>query len=260
MDYVNIELMIPAYTSGEQAMIDLFEKPNEPPYFGSYHLLNASLIYPDLFWPLAEKEGAFKKLYKDTWYQWCKNFGFAVQYRCGEATGDRAAHKQGAWLAVKKGLPALEALNSKLVEQANRLGYVETLPDRTVNPDKGYPILCSRSKWGDVSPTIPLSYMVQSSAMQATRKAMVRCYNQLDMWQQEERAFDGRITLQVHDEIVFDLPRGGKRNLPKTRKLRRLMEESGNDIGIPLRVSVSYHPKNWGQAEEVALCPVVTET
>lgn len=251
MDYENIELRIPAYVSGERSMIELFEKPNDPPYFGSYHLMNASIIYPDLFWPLAEEKGAFKKKYNSTWYQWCKNFGFAVQYGAmpGSGTADRAAHKPGAHQMVADGLKEMTKLNKKMIAQAEKYGYVESLPDKTIDPNRGYPLLCTRTEWGRILPTVPLSYFVQSTAMWCTRKAMVRCEQQLKQWR--AKGFDAYMVMQVHDEIVFEFPAGGKHNLTRATVLRRLMEKSGEDIGIPLTVSMSYHPKNWGKEQEL---------
>lgn len=263
MDYENIELRIPGYESNERCMVDLFEKPDDAPFFGSYHLLNASIIYPDLFWPLADQKGAFKEKYADSWYQWVKNFGFAFSYGCMEATGDRTAHKPGAYNLVKDRLKEHSKLNAKMVAMANKCGYVETIPDVTVNPKRGYPIWCSYSKWGrGVAPTIPLNYHVQSTAMWSTMKAMTRCYNFIQKWNRAAvgavvdgivKVFAGevKLVLQVHDEIVFDLPKGGTKNLPLANKLRSLMEQSGNDIGIPLRVAISYHPNNWGTKEKV---------
>jgi len=53
---------------------------------------------------------------------------------------------------------------------------------------------------------------------------------------------------QVHDELVFDFPfKSNKGNLPKIRKLRRLMEEGGNDIGISTPVAFTYHPHTWSE-------------
>lgn len=245
LDYQNIELRIPAYESGEEAMVELFDKPNDPPYFGSYHLLNASIVYPDLFWPLAETEGAFKDKYKSTWYQRCKNGGFAIQYGCQEAKADATFGRSGAFRSIKEKMPKVAALNDKYVRQANRQGYVETLPDKSIGMSKGYPIYCSRTSWGDISPTIPLNYHVQSTACWAIMKAMIRVTEYLQQ-------FDGYyLIMQIHDELVLDFPAYGKRNLPKIRKVQKLMEESGVDIGIPLTTSIAYHPTSWDEEIEI---------
>ena len=245
LDYSNLELVIPAYESGEAAMIELFEKPNEPPYFGSYHLLNASIVYPELFWPLAEKQGAFKKQYASTWYQWVKNMGFAIQYGCQEAKADATAHREGSYQKIKESMPKIAQLNDRMVAMANELGYVETIPDRTVNPRRGYPIYCSRSKWGKVSPTVPLNYHVQSTACWVMMKAMIKVSEYL------KRFEDHRLVMMIHDEIVLDFPDVGKRNLPIVRKVAQLMRSCGDDIGIPLRTSMECHSVSWDKGVAV---------
>jgi DNA polymerase I-like protein with 3'-5' exonuclease and polymerase domains len=250
LDYENIELRIPAYDSGERCMIDLFEKPDEPPFFGSYHLLNASIIYPDLFWPLAEQKGAFKARYRNT-YTDCKSVGFGFQYGAGRDKIDRTARRKGSYDKIKDRLKEHTRLTNYWIEFANNHGYIETIPDKTVDPKRGYPIVCVRGEHGRVSPTLPLAYRVQSTAMWCTSKAMVRCTNQLQEWSQDE----GReywIALQVHDELVFDMPGQHKGELiRKVNTLRALMEESGSDIGVPLKVSANLHEKSWGEGVTV---------
>lgn len=243
LDYENIELRIPAYVSGEKAMIEVLEKPNDAPYFGSYHLMNASIVYPELFWPLADKKGAFKKQHP-LWYRRIKAFGFSISYGAiaESGTADKAAHKVGAQQMVMDKLKEHSKLNKQMIDFANQHGYVNTLPDKTVNPRRGYPLVCSRSRWGGVKPTIPLNYFVQGTAMWCTSKAMPRCYDYLKTLKNHYMA------MQVHDELLFDFPVGGTKNLPKVHKLQALMEKSGEDVGVPLRVSISYHPNNWGES------------
>ena len=86
MDGKNLELRIPAYEANEREMIALFERPDEAPYYGSNHLLNFHTVYENL-WNKELAEVGFdkvgphcKKKYASTWYQWCKNGGFAKQY------------------------------------------------------------------------------------------------------------------------------------------------------------------------------------
>lgn len=250
LDYENIELMLPAYYSGEQSMIDLFEKPNDPPYFGSYHLLNGSLIYPDLFWPLADKKGAFKEKYKNSWYKHLKNFGFAQQYECGEKTGDAAAKRKGSFAKIVEGLPLLADAKRDTLAYARKHGIVRTFPDKSVPGDNGYPLMVGRYENGQVKATTPWNYKIQGTAGWAKKKAMIRVDRYLkEQWKREK--FNGRMILDVHDELVFDFPAGRRGNKDKIMEIKRLMEESGKDIGIPLRVSVSFHPVNWYDEEPI---------
>lgn len=82
MDAANIELRIPAYLAGESELIDVFERPDDPPYFGSYHLLIFSVLHPDTFAAhgksVKEDVSPFFPQYKRV-----KNGNFARQYGAG---------------------------------------------------------------------------------------------------------------------------------------------------------------------------------
>ena len=177
------------------------------------------------------------------------NSGYgAVLKADGWGTADRAFGRRGSHAKLVERFSKKEKLNQEKIAYANRHGLVETLPDRAVDPERGYPIICGTAEWGKISPTVPLNYFVQSTACWAARRALVRCHKRLAGWR--AAGFDARMVLYVHDEIVFDLPAGGKRNLPRVKQLQQDMEQSGTDLGIPLKVSVEYCPKNWGEHEE----------
>jgi DNA polymerase I-like protein with 3'-5' exonuclease and polymerase domains len=268
LDAKNIELRIPAYESGQKDLIDLFERPDDPPFYGSTHLLNFSVVYPDLWGKELREVGLekigphCKKKYASTWYQWCKNGGFAVQYGAvdrddGGGTADRAFHRRGAHSLLRSRFSRLEALNRRWIRFAEEKGYVETLPDRSVDPDHGYPLLCSRTEYGRIKPTVPLNYHVSGSAMWWTMMAMIRCQDYLDTLNKpiapRLRAYLGyHMTIQCHDELVFDFPKGSgpkpwKTNLPKIRRIQGIMERCGTDIGVPIPVGIEYHESSWAE-------------
>lgn len=258
LDYENLEMRIPTYESGEDVLVWLFERPDEPPFYGSNHLLNFSIIYPELWNPLLDKYGktgvgdAVKKAYKSTWYQRCKNGWFAIQYGAVEtegriSTADRAFGKVGGHAELKSRLGKLEALNKKWIDYANKHGIVLTLPDKLINPTQGYPLQCKRTKWGKVSPTIPLNYHVQGTACWIISIAMLACAEYLDDINQflppGERC---RIAMQIHDELVFEFPlrRGYRAHL---RNLRDIMASMGDRVGVPLKVGCDIHYNNWAE-------------
>ncbi len=267
LDAKNIELRLPAYESGETAMIELFERPNDPPYYGSNHLLIFDILHPDLF---AKYGKDVKKEFESTWYQWTKNGNFAVTYGAVEQSGtaDRAYHVKGAQHQINARFKNIKKLNDSLIAIANKQGYVETMPDKTVDPKHGYPLLCTRSKWGGILPTVPLNYHIQGTAMWWMMKAMIRCHKQLEEWRENRHdQFDGYMVMQVHDEIVFDLPKLGDpvaeaakkstfrmgSNLWRIRKIAKLMEMGGDDIGVPTLVSCKYHTDNWSDGISISL-------
>jgi len=252
LDYENVELRLPAYESNERIMIELFEKPNDPPYYGSYHLMNASIVYPELFWPICETKGEFKRRYEATYYKYIKAFSFACAYGAmvESGTADRAARRVGAQEMVQAKLKEHTKLNQKYISLANKFGYVETMPDKTVDPSRGYPVYCRRSPWGKISPTIPLNYHVQASACWCACKAIIRCNAQLEEWTKEDpRGF--YLVMYVHDELVFDFPAGDPDNLRKIRTIKSLMEQSGDDVGVPLKVSMTLNKDNWAEGESI---------
>lgn len=296
VDAENIELRIPAYESGEAEMISLFERPKDPPYYGSNHLLVCHTLHKELFesclacdtckieinnifsvsYPgkkfceCTKKVGftdgrIFKERYASTRYQWVKNGNFAVQYGAipESGTADRAYHVPGGQIIVQSRFAKLKELNQKQIRFAEKHGYVETMIDKTVSLKHGYPLLCSRTDYGKVKPTVPLNYHVQGTAGWWMHKAMIRCEEKLEKWRSE--GFNAYMTMSVHDEIVFDLPKSethpsGDRekekeghthfrtsNLWRIRLLQKLMEEGGKDIGIPTPTSCTYHENNWSE-------------
>jgi DNA polymerase I-like protein with 3'-5' exonuclease and polymerase domains len=285
-DAQNIELRLPAYESEETELIDLFERSTEPPYYGSTHLLNFHTVYPDI-WDkelgtvcrdpkcckgatvdLARIGPHCKKKYNATWYQWCKNGGFAVQYGAVErenGTADKAFHRDGSHSRLKARFSRLEKLNQHCIDHANKHGFIETIPDKTVNPRRGYPLLCTRSKWGQIVPTVPLNYHIQGSAMWWMCKAMTRVQEYLDDRNDNiVPTAQAHIVMQVHDELVFDFPKSDvdprtvkdwktdkfkymRTNLPTIRQIQKIMARGGDDYGIPTPVSCEYHPNNWSE-------------
>jgi DNA polymerase I-like protein with 3'-5' exonuclease and polymerase domains len=246
MDFESIEKRIPAYQCMEPALIEIFEKKDEPPYWGSDHNLLCSLLWPDLYNPIAHIKGEFKKKYINE-YKRAKNTNFAKQYGAGKRKVDATAGVPGAFEKISRGMPKLAALQAYYLDLAERTGYVETLPDKSVDPTRGYPILASRTEDGRVLSTTPFNYHVSGTACWCKNRALVRCSEQLEMWRAE--GFDGYIALEIHDEILFDFPKGNTpdANLDRALTLKKLMEESGSDIGIPLPVSVEYHDTTWAK-------------
>lgn len=243
LDYENIELRIPAYEAGETDMIELFEHPERAPYFGSNHLLVAHILHPREFERCLREGTSFKDIYKATLYQWVKNGNFAVQYGAVEESGtaDRSYHVKGGQRRIQARFKNIAKLNTSCIEYAQEHGYVWTVPDKTIG--SGYPLECEFNQRGKVKPTVPLNYHIQGTAMWCMGKAMVRCHQYL-----MNNCPEAKIIMQVHDELVFKFPKGeGHKHIPK---LRDLMVLSGKDIGIPLRVSVAYHPNNYSKEEE----------
>lgn len=246
-DFTNLELYIPGYHCNEEALIELFEKPDEPPYYGQYHLLTFSAVFTEM-WNKGLKEsgeegvGEYVKTEFKQWYKQNKIGNFCKQYRGGKRKVDASFRRQGAYDLLAAKFPCIEDFNTDLTHQATRTGRVFTL--------HGYPLMTKVYENGELVPTTPLSYVVQGTAGECCNRAVVRFDEKLSEWRRKK--FDAHMILPVHDEIVVDLPARGKLNLPRINELKTIMEMSGqHDLGIPLRVGVAYHPRNWGEKEKI---------
>lgn len=271
MDAKNIERRIPVFEAKQQEIIDLFERPDDPPYYGSEHLMVAHILHPKLFEECRDEKGEldgriFKKLYASTLYQWVKNGNFAIQYGAQLAMAERTYRVPGSYSLIKSRFKELDALNQQCIRQAEKYGYVTTIPDKHVDSSTGYPILCSRSEYGKIIPTVPLNYHTSGTAMWWMNQAMIRTQAMIDGWQ--AAGFDGYLIMQVHDELVFDFPKSkvhpskdrstkayneskswmsSGSNLWRVRQLQAAMELGGEGIGIPTPVSAEYHENNWSE-------------
>lgn len=245
LDYSNLELRLPAYEAGEEEMVYLFEHPEEPPYYGSVHLMMFDILHPAKF---AEHGVKVKQVYESTWYQWTKNGDFSIQYGAIEESGtaDAAYHVEGAQRIIQRRFTKIAELNRSQIAFAERNGYVLTMEDAELG---SYPLQIRRSRGGRIMPTLPLNYHVSGTAMWCMCRAMARCGDYLDTL-----GSDYFMTLQVHDEIVADFPKGRtpQENLSKAIKLQELMCRSGEDVGVPLTVGIKYLPQNWATEVDVA--------
>lgn len=245
-DFKSIERRIPSYESKEPKMVEVFDHPNKPPYWGNLYNLTASVLYPDEYWPLADTEGVFRKEYPRL-YKGAKFFDLAKQYGCGRRKGDLLSGIKNSFDLVDNEFPLLAGLQAHYLSQAEKVGYVETIPDKTVDPLRGYPILPSRTDDGRVLSTTPFNYHVSGTACWIKNTALIRCADQCAKWCKE--GFDAHLILEVHDELLFDFPWGSdiEGNKPRAMVLKALMEQGGEDlvIRIPTPVSVEYITTSW---------------
>lgn len=269
-DAQNIELRIPTYESGEPDLIAIFERPNDPPYFGSYHLVIFDLLHPELF---REYGKDCKNVFEATWYQWVKNGNFAVIYGAQRRKADETYHVEGAYDKIRYRFPRIAALGDRMIKMANKNGYIETMPRKNVNPRKGYPLWCSRTNDGKIMPTVPLNYHVQGTASEWMRGAIIK----VDEYLENHPESNIDMILTVHDELDFRLPREAtpevlyKKTDPKPKdpyfkdmkfmessithltQIKSIMESCGRDIGIPTPVTVEIHPEKWSVGIPIAL-------
>lgn len=244
-DAQNIELRIPAYEAGEKELIEVFDHPEQGPYYGSYHLVVFDTLHPHLF---AQHGKECKTLFEDSWYQWVKNGNFARQYGAQERKVDSTYHVEGGYKKVANRFPNIDRLSRKITAEAERTGLVWTIPDKLVDAERGYPLMTKLESWERQSPTIPFCYHVSGTACQWMNAAMVAVDTQLCQWREE--GFDAHMILTVHDELVVDLPTDSG-NDDRAISLKKLMEAVGERISVPTPVTVERHEESWAKGVAV---------
>lgn len=232
IDYENIELRIFAYESGDKNLIKAFEDGY------SVHLIIAELLHPKEFAECGGGE-AFKKKYKATLYQWVKNGNFSLIYGASPRKADATYRVPGAYDRIRKNLPLIDKFISRQSNDARTKGYVTTLGGYRLQVPRGEPHKAA-------------NYFVQGSAGWAMVLALVRCDEYLRGINADIGRDEYYMNMTIHDELDFDFP-ARKGNTPKIRRIKQLMEQSGDDLGLPTPVDVEIIKKTWANGEGLSL-------
>jgi DNA polymerase-1 len=121
------------------------------------------------------------------------------------------------------------------LEEARQKGYVMTLlRRRRYLPDIHSPTFAIRQATERMAINSPL----QGTAADIIKLAMIRVQDRI-----EELGLSTRMIMQVHDELVFEVP---EEELEKAISMIRDRMESVMDLSVPLKVSID-SGKNWGE-------------
>jgi DNA polymerase-1 len=122
------------------------------------------------------------------------------------------------------------------VKQAEQNGYVTTILGRRL------PIPDIASKNGNIrafAQRNAINYPIQGSAADIIKQAMVRVFERI-----REEGLKSRLIMQVHDELVFEVPEEEKEVMEGL--VKKEMEHAVN-LKVPLKVDVNYG-MNWSEA------------
>lgn len=226
-DYSQIELRLAAHLAGDKKMIDVFKKGQD------VHAATAAFIF-----------GIEQNKVIPDQRRSAKEVNFGVLYG------------MGAWgLAERTGLTRTEAREfieryfmafsgvSKWIEeikmQAKNQGYVSTLLGR-----KRYlpEINAGAAQVRAAAERMAVNLPVQGTAADLMKLAMVRVAAELPKVSPQSR-----MTIQVHDELVFEVPQG---EVEKVAKIVKKEMESAMTLSVPIVVEVK-QGKNWGEMKKV---------
>lgn len=224
-DYSQIELRILAHLSKDKKLIEAFKGEED------VHRFTASLIFDCKIKDVTDEMRSAAKTVNFGIVYGMSAFGLAkdLDISVGEAQEFIDAYFK-RYSGVKKFI-------DNTIDEAKSKGYVTTL----LNRRRYIPEINSRNEHvKGFAERIAVNTPVQGSAADLIKLAMIEC-------SREFRGTDIKMIIQVHDELVFELPE--KKLKKSAEKIKEIMEKV-MDLKVPLKVDIEAG-KNWLDMEEV---------
>ena len=227
-DYSQIELRLLAHMAQEERLIAAFEAGQD---------IHAATAAEVMGVPLEKVDPDSRRL--------AKTINFGVLYGMGSYGLARDSGLSQAEAAKFIDLywsryPAVRSFMEQTLRQGKELGYVSTLLGRR----RYMPEL--RSPRGDIraqGERMAINAPVQGTAADIIKIAMNRLQAELS-----NRKLKSRMLLQVHDELLFEVPRS---ELAQMSDLICSIMEGAAELSVPLKVDIKAG-QNWGEMTPVA--------
>lgn len=224
-DYSQIELRMLAHLSGDPALVDTFYQDRD------IHEETAKTVF-----------GESSTLFKEETRRRAKIINFSIIY--GMSAFSLAKELETSLSEAQRFIdryfeqhPKVYDYLEKSVQEARQKGYSETILGRM----RPVPELRHKDKMTQMAGRrIALNTPVQGSAADVMKKAMI------DIWRElKEKRLQTRMILQVHDELVFEVPDS------ETKVVERLVKEKmekAYPLQVPLKVHLGWGV-NWAEAK-----------
>jgi len=223
-DYSQIELRVMAHISGDSALIGAFRNDED------IHTTTAAKVFGV---PAAEVSRDMRRKAKEV------NFG--IMYGIGPfGLANRLEISQGEARDIIakyfERFPGVKTYINETIAAARRNGYVSTLAGRR----RYLPEINSRNQniRGNAERQA-INMPIQGTSADMIKMAMIRVDHAI-----REKGFGSRMLLQVHDELVFEVPGREKEQMVKlvTERMQNAMT-----LAVPLKVDVGAGG-NWFEA------------
>ncbi len=227
-DYSQIELRILAHMSQDPALLDAFREGED------IHARTAALVF----------DMPQDKVLPDQ-RRMAKTINFGLIYGMG-------ANKLGQELKISTAearafidryfarLTGLKAFYERVIEGARERGYVVTLAGRR----RWLPgILSANGQTAAQAQRQAVNTVIQGSAADVIKLAMIATAEDAEL-----RRLKAGLVLQVHDELVLELPEAGAREAgARVAALMESVRPGGVELSVPLVVDWGYG-RDWGSA------------
>ncbi len=226
-DYSQIELRILAHLSGDEELIRSFEEDTD------VHTHTASLIF-----------GVKEKDVTPQMRANAKTVIFGIVYGMSSYGLSRSLliDPQTAQKFIDsyfERYPRVKLYMEDKIEEAKETGYVTTIFNRRRYVPE---IRSGNMQMIGQAERIAINTPVQGSAADLIKIAMINIHKDM-----KEKNFSSMMILQVHDELVFEVPEAELKNMQKLVKTKM---EGAIKLDVPIKVSVKYG-RNWLETEEM---------
>lgn len=253
VDYANIELRMLAYAAGETELIKAFERGESVHMNFSWvvcpwAILKCSKGHTDSWFQeqklmlSPDQRKKLEKAFKETdQYHWVKNGDFALTYGASRNTADTSYHIDGAYDKIRSYFTNLDGFMSERVREAYRTHTVYTLG--------GYKLQIPYGR----EYTTAVDYYCQGSAGWVMCLGMLNCYDFFKVWNTRNPGYNAHMLMQIHDELIFDIPADHPENLNVINKICRCMERPGTELGVPTPTEAKLIIKSWAEGDVLDL-------
>jgi len=227
-DYSQIELRILAHLSGDEELMQAFENDMD------VHTHTASLIF-------GVKEKAVTPQMRSN----AKTVNFGIVYGISAFGLSRGlsidpASAQDFIDAYFERYPRVKLYMEDKIEEARDTGCVTTLFNRRRYIPE---IKTGSAREQQQAERIAINTPIQGSAADLIKIAMIDIHCEM-----KKERLSSMMILQVHDELVFEVP---KKELGLMQEMVKARMEGAVKLRVPIKVSVK-HGKNWLETEESA--------
>ena len=225
-DYSQIELRILAHLSGDEELVSAFEKDKD------VHVHTASLIFD-----VEEKDVTPEQ--RST----AKTVNFGIVYGISAFGLSRSLQTDpaSAQLFIDsyfERYPRVKLYMEDKIEEARDAGYVTTLFNRR----RYIPEINTGSvREQQQAERIAINAPIQGSAADLIKIAMIDIHDEI-----KKKGLSSIMTLQVHDELVFEVP---EKEMKLMQDLVKTRMEQAVKLAVPVKVSVKYG-KNWMEMKQ----------
>jgi DNA polymerase-1 len=220
-DYSQIELRILAHMSGDPAFVEAFQSRRD------IHRQTAAIMFGV---PVADVSAQMRAAAKTVNFATIYGIGpFALSHQLGTSVAEAKTFIEQYF----ERFPGVRRYLDTQIEMARECGYVETLSGRR----RYIPEIRSRNysmrQFGERAAT---NAPVQGTAADIIKIAMIRIHQTL-----RTRDLGARMLLQVHDELVFEVPHA---TADETRGIVKELMEGAFLLDVPLEVETGVGA-NW---------------